>query len=91
MNLDEGSTVDKNEKSKYANLNKRSKNKVIKYQGISKGVKNYIHRLIHRSWITNIKYYDDLKYVLSSSVDSLIHIHSIDDLEYKEEKSFNIH
>ena len=51
----------------------------------------HIEKVIHRSWVTKIKYYDDLKYVISSSVDSLIHIHEIDDLSYKDEKTFNIH
>lgn len=44
---------------------------------------------MHNSWITKIKYYPDLQYIISSSLDSLIHIHDID-LEYKE-KTFNLH
>jgi len=38
-----------------------------------------------------MKYYDDLKYIITSSWDSLIHIHDINDLSYKDEKTFNIH
>lgn len=45
--------------------------------------------LIHNSWITKIKYYPDLQYIISSSLDSLIHIHDID-LKYKS-KTFNLH
>lgn len=71
-------------------INKRQKRKVIKYEKMEWGV-SYIEKVIHRSWVTKIKYYDDLKYVISSSVDSLIHIHDIDELNYKDEKTFNIH
>lgn len=38
--------------------------------------------LMHNSWITKIKYYPDLQYIISASQDSLIHIHDID-LKYK--------
>jgi WD40 repeat protein len=46
--------------------------------------------LMHKSWITKIKYYPDLQYIISSSLDSLIHIHDIKDLSYKD-KTFNLH
>lgn len=60
------------------------------YEKEERGVE-HIELVVHRSWITKIKYYDDLKYVISCSVDSLIHIHDIDGLKYKDEKTFNIH
>jgi hypothetical protein len=41
-------------------------------------------------WITKVKYYQDLNYVFSSSLDGLIHIHDIDKLVYKN-KTFNLH
>lgn len=45
---------------------------------------------MHKGWITKIKYYPDLNYVFSSSLDGLIHIHDIDKLQFKN-KSFNLH
>ena len=66
------------------------KKKVIKYEKQEHGVE-FIEKVIHNSWVTKIKYYDDLKYVISSSVDSFIHIHDIEELKYKDEKTFNIH
>lgn len=71
-------------------MNKRQKRKIIKYEKIQRGV-SYMEKVIHKSWVTKIKYYNDLKYVISSSVDSLIHIHDIDKLEYREDKTFPIH
>ena len=73
-----------------ADSTKRPKKKIIKYEKVQSGV-SYMERVIHKSWVTKIKYYHDLKYVISSSVDSLIHIHDIDKLEYKDDKTFNIH
>lgn len=32
---------------------------------------------IHKGWITKIKFYPDLNYVVSSSLDGFIHIHDI--------------
>jgi WD40 repeat protein len=51
----------------------------------------HIEKLIHKGWITKIKYYPDLNYVISSSLDGMIHIHDIENLVYKENKTFNIH
>ena len=51
----------------------------------------HIEKLIHKGWITKIKYYSDLNYVISSSLDGMIHIHDIENLEYKDNKTFNIH
>jgi len=48
------------------------------------------NRYVHKGWITHIKYYSDLNYVVSSSLDGLIHIHDIDKLTYKS-KTFNLH
>jgi WD40 repeat protein len=50
-----------------------------------------ISRQCHKSWVTKIKYYPDIQYVMSSSLDGCIHIHDIDDLKYKEGKTFNLH
>lgn len=44
----------------------------------------------HKGWITKIKFYPDLNYVFSSSLDGLIHIHDIERLSYKN-KTFNLH
>jgi WD40 repeat protein len=44
---------------------------------------------IHKGWITKIKYYPDLNYVVSSSLDGFIHIHDIDNLNYRDNKTFN--
>jgi WD40 repeat protein len=50
-----------------------------------------VEKLIHRGWITKIKYYEDLNYVVSSSLDGFIHIHDIDSLAFKENKTFALH
>ena len=50
-----------------------------------------IQKMIHKGWITRIKYYPDLNYILSSSLDGFLHIHDIDKLDYKEGKTFNLH
>ena len=50
-----------------------------------------ISRQCHKSWVTKIKYYPDIQYVMSSSLDGCIHIHDIDELKYKEGKTFNLH
>lgn len=47
-------------------------------------------RWIHKGWITKIKYYADLNYVVSSSLDGFIHIHDIETMSYKA-KTFNLH
>lgn len=62
----------------------------MSFEGINIGVK-HIEKLIHKGWITKIKYYSDLNYVISSSLDGMIHIHDIENLEYKDNKTFNIH
>ena len=48
-------------------------------------------KMIHKGWITKIKYYPDLNYIISSSLDGFIHIHGIEKLEYKDGKTFNLH
>ena len=50
-----------------------------------------IEKQIHNGWITKIKFFPDLNYIVSSSLDGFIHIHDIEDLVYKENKSFNLH
>lgn len=50
-----------------------------------------MQRMIHKGWITKIKYYPELNYIISSSLDGFIHIHEIEKLEYKEGKTFNLH
>lgn len=54
------------------------------------GIKK-MQRMIHKGWITKIKYYHELNYIISSSLDGFIHIHDIEKLEYKEGKTFNLH
>ena len=50
-----------------------------------------IEKLIHKGWITKIKFYNDLNYIISSSLDGFIHIHDIENLGYKDGKTFNLH
>lgn len=50
-----------------------------------------IEKQIHKGWITKIKFYQDLNYIISSSLDGFIHIHDIENLSYKENKTFNLH
>ena len=57
---------------------------------VEQGVK-HTEKLCHKGWITKIKYYVDLQYIISSSLDGMIHIHDIEKLDYKEGKTFNIH
>ena len=45
----------------------------------------------HKGWITMIKYIPDVMTILSSSLDGFIHYHSLDDLTYKEHRTFNLH
>ena len=67
----------------------KGEKKVIAYQKKQWGIE-VKEMLMHKSWITKIKYYPDLQYIISSSLDSLIHIHDIKDLSYKD-KTFNLH
>lgn len=67
-----------------------SKKETIKFGKNMHGVTN-IPRLIHKGWITKIKFYPDLNYIISSSLDGFIHIHDIENLVYKENKTFNLH
>ena len=41
--------------------------------------------------MTKIKFYPDLNYIISSSLDGSIHIHDIEKLTYKDGKTFNLH
>lgn len=51
-----------------------------------------LKRQIHKGWITKIKFYQDLNYVISSALDSFIHIHDLNGLNYKRDsKTFNLH
>ena len=67
-----------------------AKKKVIEFSKHQTGVKN-LPKLIHKGWITKIKFYPDLNYIISSSLDGFIHIHDIEALQYKENKTFNLH
>jgi WD40 repeat protein len=66
------------------------KKKVITFDKKEKGIQ-IIEKQIHKGWITKIKFYADLNYIVSSSLDGFIHIHDIEDLSYKENKTFNLH
>ena len=63
--------------------------KLIKYKKQEWGIET-IEMLFHKGWITKIKFYDDLNYIVSSSLDGMIHIHKIDNLDYKG-LTFNLH
>ena len=67
-----------------------NKKKPIGYDKIEKGIQ-IIEKQIHKGWITKIKFYPDLNYIVSSSLDGFIHIHDIEDLGYKDNKTFNLH
>ena len=66
------------------------KEKSVSYDPVIWNVK-VIEKMCHRGWITKIKYYPDLNYIISSSLDGMIHIHDIEKLEYKDGKTFNLH
>ena len=68
----------------------KMKQKKMTFGKIEEGVK-HIEKLCHKGWITKIKYYNDLQYIVSSSLDGMIHIHDIENLVYKEGRTFNIH
>jgi len=46
---------------------------------------------IHWGWVTKIKYYEDLNMILSSSLDGFIHMHDLNDLSYRPNRTFNLH
>ena len=62
---------------------------MVKYKKQEWGIET-IEMLFHKGWITKIKFYDDLNYIVSSSLDGMIHIHKIDNLDYKG-LTFNLH
>jgi WD40 repeat protein len=68
---------------------KKSKMKPIEMGKVVKGVYEK-RRWIHKGWITKIKFYFDLNYLVSSSLDGFIHIHDIENISYKA-KTFNLH
>jgi WD40 repeat protein len=45
----------------------------------------------HKGWITKLQYSSELQYIVSSSLDGCIHFHTIESLEYKEGRTFNLH
>jgi WD40 repeat protein len=69
---------------------KPAQRKIISYAKQENGI-NSMEKLIHKGWITKIKFYPDLNYIISSSLDGFIHIHDIEKLDYKEGKTFNLH
>jgi len=66
------------------------KKKAFAYEKKEHGIQ-IIEKQIHKGWITKIKFYHDLNYIVSASLDGFIHIHDIEDLSYKENKTFNLH
>ena len=78
------------EKKKAFNATSLHKKKAITYEKKESGIQ-IIEKQIHKGWITKIKFYSDLNYIVSSSLDGFIHIHDIEDLSYKENKTFNLH
>lgn len=77
------------EKEKVVQSQHHSKPKPVQRGSVIKGVYEK-RRWIHKGWITKIKYYADLNYVVSSSLDGFIHIHDIETMTYKS-KTFNLH
>ena len=45
----------------------------------------------HWGWVTKIKYYEDLIMLLSSSLDGFIHMHELENLNYRQKRTFNLH
>lgn len=45
----------------------------------------------HWGWVTKIKYYEDLNWLLSSSLDGFIHMHELATLTYIPKRTFNLH
>jgi WD40 repeat protein len=83
-----GETPDKSsDKDKKVDI--KALKKTIAYERHEVGIK-IIEKQLHKGWITKIKYYPDLNYVVSSSLDGFIHIHKID-LTYEENRTFNLH
>jgi len=37
----------------------------------------------HWGWVTKIKYYEDLNFLMSSSLDGFIHMHELENLNYR--------
>lgn len=66
------------------------KKKAVMYEKKDHGIQ-IIEKQIHKGWITKIKFYPDLNYIVSSSLDGFIHIHDIEDLTYRDGKTFNLH
>lgn len=52
-----------------------------------------IWKQIHNGWITKIKFIEDVQSIVSSSLDGMIHYHTLSNLEYKEKekKTFSLH
>ena len=90
-NTSESHEEEKKDNKKHAAAHgHRQKTKAIGFSKHERGVK-HIDKLIHKGWITKIKYYPDLNYIISSSLDGFIHIHKIDDLQYIPGKTFPLH
>ena len=66
------------------------KKKAFTYEKKEHGI-SIIEKQIHKGWITKLRFYSDLNYIVSASLDGFIHIHDIEDLSYKENKTFNLH
>ena len=66
------------------------KHNPVDYKAHSYGIKVESSHA-HKGWITMIKYIPDVMTILSSSLDGFIHYHSLDDLTYKEHRTFNLH
>ena len=82
-----GAEGEKEEKKK---SDVKKKVQPVDYKSHSTGIKVESSHA-HKGWITKIKYYPDLAVILSSSLDGFIHYHSLDDLTYKEHRTFNLH
>jgi len=90
LNKKEVDTLDNIKNKKKGDDEVKEKTKTIRFEGVFDGVEE-IEKLIHKGWITKIKFYPDLNYVISSSLDGMIHIHDIEKLKYRDNKTFNIH
>ena len=80
---------DKKEGGKAAEESGVKSKKPIKFLKKCSGI-DIIRYHAHWGWITKLKYIEDLQSILSSSLDGFIHMHDLENFDYKR-KTFNLH
>ena len=89
------------EAKKAGKVNKNAKNEVrlkplpkvlpIQFESTGNCGVKVIQSQCHKGWITRIRYFEQLHYLVSSGLDGFIHVHELDGLKYKDNKTFNLH